>query len=121
MIKDLLINRYDDLGGAKFKMLSRMEIEVAQPSSLAEKTGEVTLSLELSAIGSEDTRKLYMTFRGVQNLRLTPPESSVIYLSQLSIINISDRQWENVNYIVEEKEDKTLSFACSSFDTRISP
>jgi hypothetical protein len=116
--EDTLIKRYHDLGGIKFKILSRMEMVADQSVPLSEEIGQVTLMLELMTINNDDT-KLRLIFRGVKDLRFIPLQGSIIYFSQLKITNIDDKQWENVTYKVSEQEDNTLYFLCSSFEATV--
>ena len=75
--------------------------------------------MELRHADPANKRRLFLTFSGVLNLRLTPPQRMVLSMCQLEIHSIKDRQWEGANYSVKEVEDEMISFLCRNFTARV--
>lgn len=55
---------------------------------------------------------------GVVNFRLVP-WSSFVKFPFIEIKAIDDRQWEHLQYEVQETENNTLSFLCRDFEASV--
>lgn len=110
-LSDPLVAQYYSLKPFNFHDVER--IEVRQTTS---DEGYTTfLDMEVRHINLEENRRLFLTFNGVLNLRLTPPMRMVIQIITLEVRSIKERQWEGANYSVKETEHDTVSFLCRDF------
>ena len=112
---DPRIETYYSLQPFKFHHVERLEIHQISPEE-----GYVTfLEMVLRHSDPADNRRLFLKFEGVLNLRITPPMRAPLYMTQLEIGSIRDRQWEGANYSVKEVEDEAISFLCRYFTSTV--
>ena len=114
-IADPLIAGYYSLQPFTFHHIERLELRQPPPEE-----GYVTfLEMVLRSVDPAEKKRLFLGFNGVLNLRLVPPLRMPLYMCQLEIRSIKDRQWEGANYSVKEVEDEMISFLCRDFTCRV--
>jgi hypothetical protein len=112
---DARVAQYYELRPLDFDEVERLELR----QSAADEGFETALEIALRPIDARRADRLVLSFAGVLNLRLTPPERRVIQFVLLEIHCVRDRQWEGVSYSVMETENHTISFLCREFSANI--
>ena len=106
---------YYSLQPFTFHYVKQLEIHQTSP----EEDYVAFLEMELHHADPADKRSLFLTFDSVLDLRLVQPVRMPLYMCQLEIQSIRDRQWEGAYYSVKEVEDDIISFLCRSFTARV--
>jgi len=115
-LNNIALGQYHSLKPARYSRIQRMELRQTD-----ENDGRGPIAYIDLVLGSEhqEATRLYLSFSGVLNVRLTPPPRMLLSLSLLTISDVRDRQWEGVSYEVKETEHDTLSFLCRDFAASI--
>ncbi|GEM_PF-6740310 len=65
--------------------------------------------------GNGSERQLVLEFQRVKNIKLAPESRCVV----LEILDVSARQWEDVNLEVRDAENHAISFLCHDFSASV--
>lgn len=112
---DLSLTNYHALKSSKFSSIEK--ITIYPDLNAVDAISQLSIDIELS---SNDTNAIFLSlsFKGVQQIKINS-DNSYMHESVLDIISIRERQWENLNYFVKEKETGWISFYCSTFEAKI--
>lgn len=81
-------------------------------------TPELSLKILLKSRNKNEKKHLQLYFEGIRELGLKQSSLSEFDMPFIKIENISELQWEHLNYKVKD-EDDTLSFLCRDFHVNI--
>lgn len=107
------LERFMSIRPLDFSICHKLALEVLEEGPHS--PPETILTLEAHTERKGDTRILKLIFWGVGSLKIEH-HSSLLQLSQLEIIDISDNHWENIHFHVIEEENHVLSFYCRDFN-----
>jgi hypothetical protein len=110
-------NHFLAIEPSKYATLDKLVI--AQDSPPGDLTSYISVEIELLGKQFEDGM-LHIKFFGVQQLQIKMEKSYHAY-SILSIISIKERQWDQLDYAVREREENIFSFFCAYFEFEIKP
>ncbi len=65
----------------------------------------------------EDEVKIH--FSGVSNLKIDEIGGGISQFCRLDVVNIQDKQWDQLNYYVFDYENDTISFNCKDIEIDI--
>lgn len=117
MSEDSRINRFQSLRPERFYQVERLEVAYTVASLYESLLPQLIITLRTSRI--TDYPKLILSFRGVRQLRLDTSAFGIHgELHELSIISIRERQWERLDYQVED-ENNVLFFYCHEFEMEL--
>lgn len=115
MDKNIKIEHYYALKPVDFSILERLELSQTVPPQ--QSPSDLSLQIVLRSHRRDD-QHLCLSFSGVVNFRLAP-WSSFVQFPFIEIKAIGDRQWEHLQYEVQEAENNTLSFVCRDFEASV--
>jgi hypothetical protein len=112
-----IIQNYYSLDPKQYPIL--ISFNITQELSLWGEQPKLSIEMEFKSKNENNANVLKLKCRGVRNLILKQPTWSVFEIPWIEISSIRARQWENLNYYINDPEEESISFMCAEFEAAV--